>query len=70
MTFYLKAKARFNGFLPESQGQNLALAVLYVPYSLDSRLRMLLKEPMNQPTQRGSKGFDNPYALGGNSVGK
>ena len=25
----------FHGFLPESQGQNLALTVLYVPYSLD-----------------------------------
>jgi len=26
----------FKVFLPESQGQNLALIVLYVPYSLDS----------------------------------
>ena len=29
---YLK---RFGGILPESQGQNLALTVLHVPYSLD-----------------------------------
>jgi len=27
----------FKGLLPESQGQNLALTVLYVPYSLDKR---------------------------------
>jgi len=27
---------RFPGLLPESQGQNRALIVLYVPYSLDS----------------------------------
>ena len=27
---------RFQGLLPESQGQNLALTVLHVPYSLDS----------------------------------
>ena len=27
---------RFKGLLPESQGQNLALTVLYVPYLLDS----------------------------------
>jgi len=26
----------FQGLLPESQGQNVALTVLYVPYSLDS----------------------------------
>jgi len=26
----------FQGRLPESRGQNLALTVLYVPYSLDS----------------------------------
>ena len=28
--------ARFQGIRPESQGQNLALTVLYMPYSLDS----------------------------------
>jgi len=27
---------RVYGLLPEGQGQNLALTVLYVPYSLDS----------------------------------
>ena len=27
---------RVEGLVPESQGQNLALTVLYVPYSLDS----------------------------------
>jgi len=26
----------FCGLLPESQGQNLAVTVIYVPYSLDS----------------------------------
>jgi len=29
---------RVKDFLPESQGQNLAVAVLYAPYSLDSSL--------------------------------
>ena len=29
-------RKRVHGFLPESQGQNLVLTVLYVPYSLDS----------------------------------
>ena len=33
--FYLKL-TRFQGLLPESQGQNLAVSVLHVPYSLDS----------------------------------
>ena len=27
----------FEALLPKSQGQNLALTVLYVPYSLDAR---------------------------------
>jgi len=29
---------RFSGLLPESQGQNLPVTVLYVPYSLDRRI--------------------------------
>ena len=33
--FYLEAKDRF---LPESQGQNLALTVSCVPYTLDSKI--------------------------------
>ena len=31
---------RFYGLLPENQGQNLAVTVLYVPYSLDSGERI------------------------------
>ena len=38
----------FSGLLPESQGQNLALTVYYVPYSLESG---------THPGARGGGGF-------------
>ena len=36
---------RFKELLPESQGQNLVLTVVYVPYSLDSSRTYFAKRP-------------------------
>ena len=46
---------RFPGLLPESQGHNQALTVLYVPYSLD-------RDAPPQPRQCRSRGAERGHA--------
>jgi hypothetical protein len=46
--FYLKALKTFRGLLLEGQGQNLALTVLHVPYSLNSGTR---KKQQSMPSR-------------------
>jgi len=43
----------FKGVLPESQGQNLALTFLYVPYSLDGRELIKLNSTVLCHDKRG-----------------
>ena len=48
-------RKRFQGLLPESQGQNLALTVLHVLYSLDSGL-----SKVNADTEMKMQGMNGP----------